>query len=701
MDNNDELQELDLDAIMREFHDPENDEPEETSDAETERPLPEELTGELPPDLPEEELPEEDGEEGLSPAPEDVTDTGDTRRLPEIPPEEDADGETGEVPEEDAPDPGETRRIDDLSSLESGGVEDTDPAEDEAAGGEEPEEEKEPPIPFDPHQRLHLLKKKLIAGPEKRYYAISEIGVGKLQIAIIINLVLVVLCLGGTALYALRMVPENRLRLITYSQVLAMLVSALLGCYQLMDGLGSLFRGRFNINTMLSITFLACCADAVFCLEELRVPCCAAFCFEVSMALWGRYHRRSTEMSQMDTLRKAPKLCSVVKVPSYYENMSGILRGEGDVDDFMDTYNAPSGPERVQSVYCLVSLLICIGISVVAGMLHGLSMGVQIFSTSLLVAIPASFFISLTRPAAVLERRLHLFGSVLCGWQGVRKLAGNAVYPIRDTDLFPAGTTKLNGVKFYGERNSDEVVSYATSLISVAGGSLVPVFRNMMNSRGGETAPVDEFQDYGCGGIGGIIGGEPVLLGTLEFIEDMGVKLPEGTAVSQAVYCAIGGELCAVFAVSYAKMRSSSAGLVSLCGCRSITPMILSDDFMITESFIGSKFAVSTRRIVFPDQAVKTELRSKTADPETDVLALSTRDDLASTVYTVTGAKALRTASKLGVAIHLIGGIVGMLVMMAVAYLGTTELLTPINILLYQFVWAVPGILITEWTRSV
>lgn len=129
--------------------------------------------------------------------------------------------------------------------------------------------------------------------------------------------------------------------------------------------------------------------------------------------------------------------------------------------------------------------------------------------------------------------------------------------------------------------------------------------------------------------------------------------------------------------------------------------MILSDDFMITESFIGSKFSVSTRRIVFPDQAAKTELRSKTADPETDVLALSTRDDLASTVYTVTGAKALRTASKLGVAIHLIGGIVGMLVMLAVAYLGTTELLTPINILLYQFVWAVPGILITEWTRSV
>jgi hypothetical protein len=42
-----------------------------------------------------------------------------------------------------------------------------------------------------------------------------------------------------------------------------------------------------------------------------------------------------------------------------------------------------------------------------------------------------------------------------------------------------------------------------------------------------------------------------------------------------------------------------------------------------------------------------------------------------------------------------------MLIMAALAILGNTELLTPANILLYQLVWMIPGLLITEWTRTV
>ena len=72
-----------------------------------------------------------------------------------------------------------------------------------------------------------------------------------------------------------------------------------------------------------------------------------------------------------------------------------------------------------------------------------------------------------------------------------------------------------------------------------------------------------------------------------------------------------------------------------------------------------------------------------------------------SSAYAVTGAKALRTATKLGVIIHLLGGILGLIIMLVLAILGNTELLTPTNILLYQLVWAIPGLLVTEWTRTV
>ena len=563
------------------------------------------------------------------------------------------------------------------------------------------EEESVPNIVYNPRTRLRELKKKLVAGPERRYYELSEVGVGWIQTSIILNLVIVVLCGIVTTMFALDMIPENRLRFVIFSQVLAMLVSAFLGCSQMLDGLGDLFRGRFSINTMLGFTFAACCADAVLCLSELRIPCCAAFSLEVTMALWASYQKHSAEMAQMDTMRKAVHLHALVKEPDYYQGRSGILRRDGEVEDFMDYYSKASGPEILQSVFCLLSLLVCIGIAVFAGMMHGTSMGVQILSTALLVAVPASFFIALSRPAALLERRLHMVGSVICGWQGVKKLCGKAAFPLRDEDLFPTNTTKLNGVKFYGDREPDDAVSYAASLICAAGGGLVTVFRNMLESRNGTLHTVENFRDYGSGGIGGEVCGEPVILGTLDFLQDMGVHIPEGTMVSQAVYAAIDGQLCAVFAISYAKMRSSAAGIVSLCGNRKIMPVLTGIDFMLTDTLLRTKFNVNTRRIAFPDQQIRSELGVYSDDYELPALALATRDDLASYAYVVSGANALRVSCRLGVAINLIGGILGMLIMAALAFLGNTELLTPSNILLYQLVWLVPGLLITEWTRTV
>ena len=557
------------------------------------------------------------------------------------------------------------------------------------------------PIVFTPRSRLKELKKQLVAGPERRYYELSEMGVGKLQAAVLLNLLVVLICAGVTALFALDMVPENRMKLVIFSQVLAMLISALLGSNLMLDSLGDLFKGRFTVNTLLTLTFAACLIDGVFCLKELRVPCCAAFSLEMTMALWARLQRHNTEMAQMDTMRKAVRLHGIVRVENYYEGKDGLLRKEGEVSDFMDTYKKMPSPEIVQSIYAVLSLLVCIGIAVFAGMLHGLSMGVQILSTSLLVAVPASFFVSISRPMAILEARLHMVGTVLCGWEGVKDLCGKAVFPISDLDLFPQGSTKLNGVKFYGSRNPDEVVSYTTSVIHIAGGGLVPVFDQLLKSRNGSVYPVHSFRNYGDGGIGGEVDGLPVLVGTMAFLRDMGVEIPEGTMVSQAVYAAVDGELCAVYAISYAKMRSAAAGLVTLCGYRKLKPLKLSGDFMLTEDFLRSKFNVKTKRIAFPDRDTCQKLQQHPIDPEEPVLALTTREELVSAAYAITGARALRLSTKLGVIIHLIGGTLGLIIMLVLGYLGSTELLTPANILLYQLIWAVPGLLMTEWTRIV
>ncbi|MBQ3146120.1 MAG: hypothetical protein IJB91_00135 [Oscillospiraceae bacterium] len=556
------------------------------------------------------------------------------------------------------------------------------------------------PIVFRPKSRLQELKRKLIAGPEKRYYELAEQGLGKLQAAIFLNLLIAVAAIGATFLYSMNYIPAQRLRLMIFWQFLALLLSAMFGSYQLMEGIGDLFKRRFSLNTLLVFSFLACLVDGVLCLQQKRLPCCGAFSLNMTMSLWGAYHVRNTEMGQMDTMRKANRLHSLVQVPDYYEGRAGILRGEGQVEDFMDNYNKSTGPEKTLSVYAIVALFVSIAIGATAGVLQGMEQGMQAFASALLVAVPATTYITLSRPMAILERRLHKVGAVLCGWQGVKKLCGDAVFPLGDQDLFPAGHTKMNGVKFYGTRDPDEVVAYTAALMSADGDGTAPLFAQLLDSRNGYHYEAQQLQHY-SGGIGGVVNNEAVLMGTLTFMQDMGVDMPEGTRVNQAVYAAIDGQLCGVFAITYTKNKSVAAGLTTLCAYRKLIPMLTTGDFMLTESFLRGKFGVNTRKMAFPDRAVRRELSQVQPDQELPAMALTTGENLSGAAYAVTGARALKIAWSAGVAVHMLGGILGLVMMLVLGIVGANHLLTPMNLLLYELVWVLPGLLITEWTRSV
>lgn len=555
------------------------------------------------------------------------------------------------------------------------------------------------PSLFSKHSRLRQLKKKLVSGPEKEYYALSEKGVTKLQIAIVCCVVITILSAWAAFSYSSGAVPANRMKLLIFSQILCTMLSGLMGVQLMLDSIGDLFHGRVTINLMILLTFLACMADGVLCLQEQRVPCCAAFSLEMLMALCGRLQERNTALAQLDTMRKAVRLHGIVRTRNFYNGKDGLLRVEGEVEDFMEVYRKMSGPQIVQSMYCVLALIASGVIAALAAMRTGSSMGVQIFATSLLVAVPATFLVSISRPMAILQQRLHLVGAVLCGWRGVKGLKAKAYFPIYDLDLFPKGSTKLNGVKFYGDEDPADVVSYTASLMSQIGGSLDGVFRALQESRGGTSYPVHNFRRYADGGIGGSVEGNDILLGSMDFLQDMGIQIPEGTMVNQAVYAAINGRLSAVYAITYSKMRSSTAGLATLCNNRKMKPVLLCADFMINESFVGAKFNMKTRKMLFPDAEAAAQMRRVHPDAEAPVLALTTREELAGPAFAASGAKALNAAVKLGVMIHIVGGILGLVIMLALAVLGNTELLTASNILLYQLVWGIPGLLVTEWTR--
>lgn len=556
------------------------------------------------------------------------------------------------------------------------------------------------PIVFRPKSRLHELKHKLVEGPEKRYYQLSEQGFGKLQMAIFLSFAVFALAAGAAVMYAMGKVGLDRMRLLIFGQFLAMMLCALLGSYQLIDGVADLMHKRFSLNTLLVFSAIACTVDAIICLQVQRVPCCAAFCLNTTMSLWSTYQKRSAEMSQMDTMRKATRLDSLVVTEDYYDGKSGVLRAEGQVEDFMDNYDKPSGAERAYTIYAMAALAFSLVTGIVAVILDSVHLGVQVLCASLMVATPATMFVSLSRPAVLLQRRLHKHGTVICGWRGILGLSKALVFPLKDTDLFPMGSAKMNGVKFYGSRTPDEVVAYATALINADGGNMALLFQQLLESRSGYHYDAENVCSYD-GGIGGEVDGEAVLAGTMAFMQSMGVEMPEGTKVSSAVYVAIDGELSGVFAITYSRVKTAAVGLNTLCAYRSVTPVMTTNDFMLSDGFIRSRFGVNVKRMAFPERSVRDELAQIQPQEDAETLALSTRDGLAGFAYAVTGSRVIRSTMLVGTVIHLIAGALGLLIMLVLAIIGATDLLTPTNILLFELIWMIPGLLITQWTRLV
>ena len=558
------------------------------------------------------------------------------------------------------------------------------------------------PIEFHPRSRLRELKKKLVEGPERLYYLMSEKGIGKRQFAVFLSVLLVLGSTVVTALYAAGKIPDHRLRLVVFTQFLSLLIAGLLGCHQMLEGVFDIFRGKYTLNTMLFFSFLLCCADGVLCLKELRVPCCAAFTVQVTMALWSSCQKYNTRLGQLDTMRKATKLDSITAVEDYYRDQKGLLRGEGQVEHFMDSLDDACGPEKVLQIYALAATGLAIVAGVAAFVLYrSISTAVQVAAVTTLTALPASMFIAISRPMAILEKRFHKLGTVLCGWRGVKGLCGKAMFPLDHNDLFPSGSVKLNGVKFFGSRQPDELVAYATAMVTMDGGALEPLFAQLLESRNGRHYTVEEFTSYNEGGIGGRINDEDVLVGSAGFLKAMGVEMPEGVRLNQVICLAVNGEMCGLFAVAYEKDRSRAAGLGTLSSYRGLNAVITTDDFTVSEGFIRSRFGLRTKRILFPDREERAQLREKTPDPEQPVLALTTRNGLAPFAYAVTGARVLRKTVVAGVVVHLIGGILGIAMMGALVWLRATHLLTPVNMFLYQLAWMLPGLLITEWTRSI
>lgn len=544
---------------------------------------------------------------------------------------------------------------------------------------------------------------KAAAQPPKsleKQYEEAAMGLGGAQVRLFLAAVLTGVSLILTALDAFDVLDFlGGVSFLPFLQVVLLLLCALMTYDMVVEGLLRLFRLRPDVHTVLFVLVVFSAIDGVQCILTGRTSFSALTCLCLTTALWADCEDRSRILNTVEVVRRGGPMDAALREPSLWEGKDGILRGSGDMEQFLRDQERIPGAVHVLNIYSLLAMT-------AAAVVSGLTCGgdfyafTRTFTGMLLAALPALSLVAVSRPRALAAHRLKFHGAALSGWEGARNARGSLAVPLADSDLFPADKLRMNGMKLYPEVEPDKTIAYGTAAICASGSGLAEIFTELLEKRNLRKCRVENLKRYDNGGISADIGQDSVLAGSLTFMQAMGVEMPQGTRVNQAVYVAVNGFLGGVFAVNYAVTRASIGGLGTLVRSAGITPVLTAQDFVITPQFLHSRFKVNTNRIVFPTPKERAALSARQPSEQAKQCALLTRPEFSSMAKAVSCGRAVYASAMWSTVVSLLSGIIGLAITGVLAWIGALDTLAAGNLLLYTLVWSIPLWILGGWVRS-
>ncbi len=478
-------------------------------------------------------------------------------------------------------------------------------------------------------------------------------------------------------------------------------LSALVAADVLIQGLASLIKLRMEWETMLLLTVIAAVGDALtmpmFGRRGGEMPYCAVVAAAVFFALWGKFLRRRALRQSCRVAGSATEPYLVKLEEKFWDNADAYAKTTGESVGYGSQVQGCDGVARVQHIAAPVLLLLCVVCSLLASV--GQKKPELFFwclSATLTAGCGFSWFLAFAMPFSSVAGRLAKVGAALAGWDGYRPGKGGQGVVLTDGDLFPTGSVTLNGLKMCGELSIETAASYTATLIRETGSGMEKPFSDLLRTQGTIYRKVTGVM-FHEGGVSGVIGGRQVLVGSAAFMELMHVDLPQGLKVKNAVFCAVSGELEAIFALNYRLHPAIRPALQSLIA-NGLDPILATRDFLVIPDMLRQRFKLPVDRMEFPNLDRRRELSQQSRDSEAPLAAVLCREGLGPYAEAVVGGKRLVSAAGFCALFALVGSLVGIALAFYLVSAGAFASLSAGTMLVYLLLWLVPGGLISSWT---
>lgn len=467
-------------------------------------------------------------------------------------------------------------------------------------------------------------------------------------------------------------------------------------------GVVRLVKLRPRAESLVALAWLFSLLDALtFSLWPQRgdaLPCCAVTALGLTMAMWGRCLRQQGDRlsAKAASQTRAPYVVSLDE--DKWNHRPAYCKWAGTARGFGSQLQMEDGAQKAWSVAAAVLLPLCLGCALLSSVAQQApERFLWAASAAFTAAASYSALLAFALPYQKLAARLYKAGAAMAGWAGVSRCC-HAGIVITDGDLFPPGSVQVSHFELYGNLPKEKVVSYAATLLKIANCDLTQPFYKLLQSTGSlyREATGVRFHE---GGITGIIHNHDIIVGTSDFMHLVDIPLPRSLKVKHAIFCAVDGQLAAMFPISYSLPSAVRPSLSTLIGLN-VTPILATRDPNLIPSLLEQKFKLPVDKMEFPSTDRRRELSEAMQEHSTQPVALLSREGVGVFCDTVLGCRRLRWATRLSLGFSLGGAALGVLLTFFLTYSGSYAALSPVNFLVFMFAWVVPELLIAGWVNQ-
>ena len=274
-----------------------------------------------------------------------------------------------------------------------------------------------------------------------------------------------------------------------------------------------------------------------------------------------------------------------------------------------NSYEADPSEQASQSIApiaFIASLALCIAVLFLS---KDVVSALTAFTAAACISAPLTNMLAVNLPVSRLCKLARRCGTMLVGYRSIEHFCNTNAVMLDAKDLFPKGTVILNGIKTFGGQRIDDAIVDATAVMCAAGGPLSDLFDQIIKSHRDLLPKIDNLSYEDERGVVGWVSGRRILVGNRELMREHSVEPPSRDyekkyllGGKQVVYLASGGELVAMFILSYNSDKRRALELQRMEN-NGISLIVRTCDPNVTPEFLAQCFRLDVQSIrVLPER---------------------------------------------------------------------------------------------------